>query len=74
MLDAIKSPADLAGLTAEQLTELGEEIRVFLIEKVSKTGGHLGPNLGVVELTIAIHRTFESPKDVVLFDTNNPLE
>ena len=71
MLDAIKSPADLAGLTAEQLTELGEEIRVFLIEKVSKTGGHLGPNLGVVELTIAIHRTFESPKDVVLFDTGH---
>jgi len=71
MLDAIKSPADLAGLTVGQLTELSEEIRGFLIEKVSKTGGHLGPNLGVVELTIAIHRTFESPKDVILFDTGH---
>ncbi len=71
MLDAIKSPADLAGLTPEQLTQLSEEIRVFLIEKVSKTGGHLGPNLGVVELTIAIHRAFESPKDVILFDTGH---
>ena len=71
MLDAIKSPADLAGLTISQLTELSEEIRGFLIEKVSKTGGHLGPNLGVVELTIAIHRTFESPKDVILFDTGH---
>jgi len=71
MLDAIKSPADLAGLTIGQLTELSEEIRGFLIEKVSKTGGHLGPNLGVVELTIAIHRTFESPKDVILFDTGH---
>jgi len=71
MLDAIKSPADLAGLTTEQLTELAEEIRGFLIEKVSKTGGHLGPNLGVVELTVAIHRVFESPKDVILFDTGH---
>lgn len=71
MLDAIKSPADLAGLNSEQLKQLSDEIRSFLIEKVSKTGGHLGPNLGVVELTIAIHRAFESPKDVILFDTGH---
>ncbi|CAB4585830.1 unannotated protein [freshwater metagenome] len=71
MLEAIKSPADLAGLNSEQLKQLSDEIRSFLVEKVSKTGGHLGPNLGVVELTIAIHRAFESPKDVILFDTGH---
>jgi 1-deoxy-D-xylulose-5-phosphate synthase len=71
MLESIKSPTDLQGLSYEQLTELSAEIRQFLITKVSKTGGHLGPNLGVVELTIAIHRTFDSPKDVVLFDTGH---
>lgn len=71
MLELIKSPADLQGLSYEQLTELSAELRQFLITKVSKTGGHLGPNLGVVELTIAIHRTFDSPKDVVLFDTGH---
>ena len=71
MLESIKGPADLQGLSHEQLTELSAEIRQFLITKVSKTGGHLGPNLGVVELTIAIHRTFDSPKDVVLFDTGH---
>ena len=71
MLESIKGPADLQGLSYEQLTELSAEIRQFLITKVSKTGGHLGPNLGVVELTIAIHRTFDSPKDVVLFDTGH---
>jgi 1-deoxy-D-xylulose-5-phosphate synthase len=71
MLESIKGPADLRGLSYEQLTELSAEIRQFLITKVSKTGGHLGPNLGVVELTIAIHRTFDSPKDVVLFDTGH---
>ncbi len=71
MLESIKSPEDLRGLTYEQLDSLSEEIRQFLITKVSKTGGHLGPNLGVVELTLAIHRTFDSPKDVVLFDTGH---
>jgi 1-deoxy-D-xylulose-5-phosphate synthase len=71
MLESLKSPKDLQGLTLEQLTELSSEIRQFLITKVSQTGGHLGPNLGVVELTIAIHRTFDSPKDVVLFDTGH---
>ena len=71
MLESIKSPADLHGLTEDQLSVLAEEIRTFLIEKVSKSGGHLGPNLGVVELTIAIHRTFQSPKDVIVFDTGH---
>ena len=71
MLDSIKKPSDLHGLSYEQLSELSAEIRQFLITKVSKTGGHLGPNLGVVELTLAIHRTFDSPKDVVLFDTGH---
>ena len=71
MLESIKSPADLQGLSEDQLALLGEEIRAFLIEKVSKSGGHLGPNLGVVELTIAIHRSFESPKDVIIFDTGH---
>lgn len=71
MLEQIKSPDDLKGLSAEQLTQLSAEIRSFLIEQVSKTGGHLGPNLGVVELTIAIHRVFKSPKDVIVFDTGH---
>ena len=71
MLGDIKSPLDLKGLTINQLEELSAEIRNYLIEQVSKSGGHLGPNLGVVELTIAIHRVFESPKDVVVFDTGH---
>jgi len=71
MLSQIDSPADLAALSHENLIELSAEIRALLIEKVSKTGGHLGPNLGVVELTIAIHRAFESPKDVIVFDTGH---
>ena len=71
MLSQINSPADLAALSQEELIELSAEIRALLIEKVSKTGGHLGPNLGVVELTVAIHRVFESPKDVIVFDTGH---
>jgi len=71
MIEQIKSPKDLAALSAADLIELAAEIRAFLIAKVTKTGGHLGPNLGVVEMTIAIHRTFDSPKDVVLFDTGH---
>jgi 1-deoxy-D-xylulose-5-phosphate synthase len=71
MIEQIKSPKDLAALSPAELIALADEIRTFLIDKVSKTGGHLGPNLGVVELTIAIHRTFDSPKDVVLFDTGH---
>ena len=71
MLESLKGPSDLKALSPSALNELSEEIRQFLITKVSKTGGHLGPNLGVVELTIAIHRTFDSPRDVVLFDTGH---
>lgn len=71
MLERVKSPEDLKALPASDLNELAAEIRSFLIEKVSKTGGHLGPNLGVVELTIALHRTFNSPHDVLLFDTGH---
>jgi 1-deoxy-D-xylulose-5-phosphate synthase len=65
------SVAKLHEMSPAQLKDLAADIRVFLIDKVSKTGGHLGPNLGVVELTIAIHRVFESPKDIVLFDTGH---
>jgi 1-deoxy-D-xylulose-5-phosphate synthase len=71
VIESIKSPADIKGLSNEALIELAAEIRSFLIEKVSKSGGHLGPNLGVVELTMAIHRTFDSPRDVILFDTGH---
>lgn len=70
-LTRLKSPSDLARMSVEELNQLSGEIREFLIEKVSKSGGHLGPNLGVVELTIAIHRIFHSPHDVVLFDTGH---
>lgn len=71
ILESIKSPTDLRGLSLDQLNQLSAEIRTFLIEKVSKSGGHLGPNLGIVELTIALHRVFESPKDVMVFDTGH---
>jgi len=71
MLESLRDPADLKGLTATQLAELSQEIRDFLVAKVSQTGGHLGPNLGVVELTLSLHRTFQSPKDLILFDTGH---
>jgi 1-deoxy-D-xylulose-5-phosphate synthase len=71
VLESIKGPAEIKAMDRAQLIELSKEIRQFLIEKVSKTGGHLGPNLGVVELTLAIHRTFDSPRDIVLFDTGH---
>jgi 1-deoxy-D-xylulose-5-phosphate synthase len=67
----IQSPDELRAMSPEELTALAAGIREFLIEKVSRTGGHLGPNLGVVELTIAIHRVFHSPRDIVLFDTGH---
>ena len=67
----IQSPDELRAMSPEELTALAADIREFLIEKVSRTGGHLGPNLGVVELTIAIHRVFHSPRDIVLFDTGH---
>jgi 1-deoxy-D-xylulose-5-phosphate synthase len=71
VIESIKSPDDIKGLSQEELALLAQEIRTFLIEKVSKSGGHLGPNLGVVELTMAIHRIFDSPRDVILFDTGH---
>ncbi|MDR6864627.1 1-deoxy-D-xylulose-5-phosphate synthase [Phycicoccus sp. 3266] len=71
LLETIASPADLKALTPAQLPALAEEIRTFLVTEVSKTGGHLGPNLGVVELTIALHRVFDSPKDTIVFDTGH---
>ncbi|MBO9626747.1 MAG: 1-deoxy-D-xylulose-5-phosphate synthase [Microbacterium sp.] len=71
ILPSISGPRDLDGLSAEQLTELAAEIREFLVENVSRTGGHLGPNLGVVELTIALHRVFSSPDDPIIFDTGH---
>ncbi len=71
MLEQIRGPADLQHLTQAQLQELAREIRNFLIYKVAATGGHLGPNLGVVELTLALHRVFDSPHDPILFDTGH---
>ncbi|MGV9562349.1 1-deoxy-D-xylulose-5-phosphate synthase [Streptomyces sp. NPDC003480] len=71
LLTRIRGPRDLDRLSLEELDQLAEEIRTFLVDAVSKTGGHLGPNLGVVELTIALHRVFDSPKDKVLFDTGH---
>ncbi|MFH8753111.1 1-deoxy-D-xylulose-5-phosphate synthase [Streptomyces rimosus] len=71
LLTRIKGPRDLDRLGPEQLEQLAGEIRTFLVDAVSKTGGHLGPNLGVVELTIALHRVFDSPRDKVLFDTGH---
>ncbi|TNM68917.1 1-deoxy-D-xylulose-5-phosphate synthase [Streptomyces sp. NP160] len=71
LLPQITSPRDLRRLTTAQVCELADELRTFLVREVSRTGGHLGPNLGVVELTLAIHRTFDSPRDAVVFDTGH---
>ncbi|GEB45609.1 1-deoxy-D-xylulose-5-phosphate synthase [Microbacterium testaceum] len=71
LLPGIHGPRDLDGLTPDQLRQLAAEVRSFLIEKVSRTGGHLGPNLGVVELTIALHKVFDSPSDPIIFDTGH---
>lgn len=71
VLETIESPADLRELSSEEMIELAGEIRGFLIDKVSATGGHLGPNLGVVELTLALHRVFDSPTDPIIFDTGH---
>jgi 1-deoxy-D-xylulose-5-phosphate synthase len=71
ILDSVNGPEDLKSLTHKQLLELAQEIRDFLISKVAKTGGHLGPNLGVVETTIAIHKVFDSPNDSIVFDTGH---
>ena len=71
MLESIHGPQDLSKLNYQDLDKLSAEIREFLIKQVSKSGGHLGPNLGVVELTLAVHRIFKSPDDVILFDTGH---
>ena len=71
LLSDIRHPGDLRGLSRAELDALCEEIREFIVEKVSASGGHLGPNLGVVELTLAIHRVFNSPHDAVLWDTGH---
>jgi 1-deoxy-D-xylulose-5-phosphate synthase len=71
LLETIQGPRDLDKLTPEQLAALAAEVRAFLIPTVAKTSGHIGPNLGVVELTIALHRVFHSPKDTILWDTGH---
>ncbi|MBA8816080.1 1-deoxy-D-xylulose-5-phosphate synthase [Microbacterium halimionae] len=71
ILPQIRSPRDLDHLSESQLVALAQEIREFLVENVARTGGHLGPNLGVVELTIAMHRVFDSPNDPMIFDTGH---
>lgn len=71
VLSRIESPEDLRRLSQPEIRELAGEIRQFLVEKVAATGGHLGPNLGVVELTIAMHRVFDSPHDPIIFDTGH---
>ncbi len=71
LLDTICEPRDVQRLTPAQTKELATEVRTFLIDAVSRTGGHLGPNLGVVELTIAVHRVFHSPQDSIIFDTGH---
>ena len=71
ILPSIETPADVKGLNEEQLAELCEEIRTFIVDTVTTTGGHLGSNLGAVELTLALHRVFDSPRDVILWDTGH---
>ncbi|HEY3436056.1 MAG TPA: 1-deoxy-D-xylulose-5-phosphate synthase [Actinotalea sp.] len=71
ILPRITTPADVRALPARDLEPLAREIRQFLVQSVSRTGGHLGPNLGVVELTLAMHRVFESPHDTMVFDTGH---
>ncbi len=71
LLSRVSGPSDLQRFTPAELVDLAREIREYLIASVSRTGGHLGPNLGVVELTIALHRVFESPRDAIVFDTGH---
>ncbi|MGI8661586.1 MAG: 1-deoxy-D-xylulose-5-phosphate synthase [Acidimicrobiales bacterium] len=71
MLDSINSPADLRGLSYAELDALASEIRDFVVDAVTKAGGHLGSNLGAVELTLALHRVFDSPRDIILWDTGH---
>src|SRR6266513_5250348 len=71
LLEKISSPADIRDLSYEQLATLASEIRSFIVQATSVTGGHLGSNLGVVELTLALHRVFDSPRDILLWDTGH---
>ena len=71
LLETIQGPADLKGLAPAQLPVLASEIRDFMVDAVSRTGGHLGPSLGVVEITLALHRVFDSPRDRILWDTGH---
>src|ERR1700681_678497 len=71
LLETIQSPADVKRLSLTQLADLATEIREFLIQTLSKTGGHLGPNLGVVELTLALHTVFNTPEDKLVFDVSH---
>src|SRR5512143_1222965 len=71
LLDAVKSPADLKRLAPEQLPQLAEEMRECIVRAVSKNGGHLASNLGVVELTLALHYVFDSPRDKILWDVGH---
>src|SRR6202035_4476844 len=71
LLEEISAPQDLRGLRTADLDRVCEEIRDLLITAVARTGGHLGPNLGVVELTVALHRVFDSPRDRIVFDTGH---
>ena len=71
LLDSINQPADLKQLNEKQVEQLCEEIRSFLLKNISKTGGHLASNLGMVELTVALHRVLETPQDKIVFDVGH---
>ena len=71
LLDRISEPADLRALSYSELISLSEEIRTFLLDSISRTGGHLSPNLGIVELTLALHRSFDSPRDRIIWDVGH---
>src|SRR6478609_11248712 len=71
VLDGVRGPGDVRGLPATVLPTLAAEIRALLIDSVPRTSGHLGPNLGVVELTIGLHRVFDSPRESIVFDTGH---
>src|SRR5437764_7108694 len=71
ILENVNSPTDLRALDQSELAQLADEIRAFVVEAVSATGGHLGSNLGAVELTLAVHRVFDSPRDIILWDTGH---
>ena len=71
LLTQLKDPAQLKDLSVEELEDLARQIRLFLIQSISKTGGHLSSNLGIVELTLALHTVFNSPKDKIIFDVGH---